>query len=448
MAWPTTPVVTTGMDADTDPLPRSDILDLTTKFNQLIAMKDVAGGVVGLTSDNRIIVTTPASQSGYSTAALEARSNVGNVAVGLHAPGVSAVALVHVRGTNMVQVLNSDGTLGRMQGGTVSVSSDYITVGEADGRFINVGEGAGGVLNGTYPSPGLAAGTVGQGNIKTSAAQVGRQADAGGGQYSQYGTGAGAWGFYPRTYADMQGAGGLIGFMQMGWAVFGTSISSAGLPSGWPYNAGGSGYWDTIITIGAFNASNVGAGVQYYNQLFITASPPFNLGNGDISIFNFATIEKSSGKIMDVWSCPVPPWAYNGPTNIRPDYTDPDTGKKYVYQRPANLNADIRDKTKRAAAINALSNKPQLVEITMDMKNADMPLLPHPMISANPTKHEVVLLDPVGPITDKLALLQDAEENIPSLILNKYITIDNSVIAGAKTPPGVNAHSVKWSNVK
>lgn len=48
MAWPTIAVVTTGMDADTDTVPRSDILDLTTKFNEVIAARAQAGGVCDL----------------------------------------------------------------------------------------------------------------------------------------------------------------------------------------------------------------------------------------------------------------------------------------------------------------------------------------------------------------------------------------------------------------
>lgn len=48
MAWPTVAVDTTGMDNDTDALPRSAILDLTTKFNDLIVMRGVASGVCDL----------------------------------------------------------------------------------------------------------------------------------------------------------------------------------------------------------------------------------------------------------------------------------------------------------------------------------------------------------------------------------------------------------------
>ncbi len=58
MAWPTA-VITTGMDADTDSLPRSDILDLTTKFNAVLAYRGAVDGICdldgsGLVPDARI----------------------------------------------------------------------------------------------------------------------------------------------------------------------------------------------------------------------------------------------------------------------------------------------------------------------------------------------------------------------------------------------------------
>lgn len=48
MAWPTVAVVTTGMDADADNLPRTAILDLATKFNDAIAARAAASGVCEL----------------------------------------------------------------------------------------------------------------------------------------------------------------------------------------------------------------------------------------------------------------------------------------------------------------------------------------------------------------------------------------------------------------
>lgn len=61
MPWPTVPVVTTGMDADTDTIPRADILDHTQKFNQLIAMRGAAIGVCDLDTSTLVpIVRLPA----------------------------------------------------------------------------------------------------------------------------------------------------------------------------------------------------------------------------------------------------------------------------------------------------------------------------------------------------------------------------------------------------
>ena len=56
MAWPTVAVTTTNMDATSDSpaTARSDILDLTTKFNDAIAMRGVANGIASLGSDTRL----------------------------------------------------------------------------------------------------------------------------------------------------------------------------------------------------------------------------------------------------------------------------------------------------------------------------------------------------------------------------------------------------------
>lgn len=76
MPWPNVPVTTVGMDQDADTLPRSDILDLTTKFNQLIAMLGVANGVCDLDANGKI----PPERLGrvfgtYTTASLAPNSS-------------------------------------------------------------------------------------------------------------------------------------------------------------------------------------------------------------------------------------------------------------------------------------------------------------------------------------------------------------------------------------
>lgn len=71
MPWPTAPVVTTGMDQDADALPRADILDLTTKFNQLIGMRGVASGVCDLDASGLV----PNARLAAKLAALAALSS-------------------------------------------------------------------------------------------------------------------------------------------------------------------------------------------------------------------------------------------------------------------------------------------------------------------------------------------------------------------------------------
>lgn len=73
MPWPTVAVNTTNMDANADsPLSaRSDILDLTTKFNDLIAMRGVANGVASLDGSAKVpVAQMPAFRGALATASV------------------------------------------------------------------------------------------------------------------------------------------------------------------------------------------------------------------------------------------------------------------------------------------------------------------------------------------------------------------------------------------
>lgn len=75
------------MDADTDALPRSDILDLTTKFNQLIAMRGVADGVCDLDGSGKV----PTTRLEAKLAAIAGL--VGAADKGLHFTGIGTAAV-------------------------------------------------------------------------------------------------------------------------------------------------------------------------------------------------------------------------------------------------------------------------------------------------------------------------------------------------------------------
>lgn len=81
MAWPTIPVVTTGLDQDTDEIPRTALLDLTTKFNDVIAARAAANGVCELDATSLVPVSRiPASIARLTLtgnqAINEARANI------------------------------------------------------------------------------------------------------------------------------------------------------------------------------------------------------------------------------------------------------------------------------------------------------------------------------------------------------------------------------------
>lgn len=115
MPWPSVAVDTTGMDNDTDVLPRSAILDLSTKFNELIAMRGVAAGVCdldgsGLIPDARI------------PAAIVRSSALGTAAARNTGTGTDTVPLVGTKSaTESLAGLVELATTGEMTAGAAGV---------------------------------------------------------------------------------------------------------------------------------------------------------------------------------------------------------------------------------------------------------------------------------------------------------------------------------------
>jgi len=82
--------------------------------------------------------------------------------------------------------------------------------------------------------------------------------------------------------------------------------------------------------------------ISYFaDQVYINASPPYDMGDGQVHGFVFAQVEKGSGRVIALYSADVPPWVYNGPTDVRPHYVDSSTGKKYRRRLPQITLADV-----------------------------------------------------------------------------------------------------------
>jgi len=272
-----------------------------------------------------------------------------------------------------------------------------------------LGTPASGVLTNCtgLPEGGLAASAVAQAKLKTTTGEVSSAANA------NLTLPGGTYGFYPQVKND-NGAGTA------------TLQIANGLNS--------QSYLTNIFI------SAPGAGSAFAQQRYIQASPPYNLGNGDVPLFMFALVD-ALGNVRATYTAPEPPWAYNGPTDIRADYYRDGKG----FQRPrltAQQCLDLRDPAKRGAVMAGLASAAD-VEITHAIKNADMPLVPHPFLANNLTGLSVVMLDALGTFGSQMADLHAAGESIALLIHEGRFAISNVPLAIASAP-GVMPVRCSW----
>lgn len=180
------------------------------------------------------------------------------------------------------------------------------------------------------------------------------------------------------------------------------------------------------------NSAPTPGGTVQGRQRYITSSPPFDLGDGETGGFIFALVN-SSGDVVSHYAADVPPWGYNGPTNIRADFQCPVTKKKFRKVTQNLTYEQIMDGAKP---------KLKLQEITQKIKNADMGLIPHPFGEV-PEGHHVVLLDPMD---DKIRRTieyqnQGGVDWVEALRNGKIQIGDECKRCG---PKGVHIHKMKY----
>jgi len=256
---------------------------------------------------------------------------------------------------------------------------------------------------------------VGQAELKSSAGSVSTIAAA------NLTLPGGTYGFYPQI--KMSGA------VTLAWEAH----IITGTDTGW------TGYVTNI------NLEVPGGGSTIYaQQRYINASPPYNLGNGDIPLFIFAMINNSTGKIDATYIAEDPPWAYNGPKRVNPNKVIIRKGKKYLKRTKRPWSHTEAKKNRSRFIENIAAAKAPIieeVELTHAIKNAGMPDIPHPFASLNPTTHTVVLLDPVSSLClDLYELSKDSDEGtteISEILYEGRIKFGNTAIIGLITPPGV-----------
>jgi hypothetical protein len=194
----------------------------------------------------------------------------------------------------------------------------------------------------------------------------------------------------------------------------------------------------------------------------VTASPPYDLGDGEIPLFVFLRINKVTKKVISTYIADTPPWAYNGPTKIRPDVWTTDNDGKintkalsvnnyYLAVENYNLKKALKVAIPKNEDIRLFSTDKKLqlrsekilAPIDHERKNRDMALIPHPFVED--AEHEIVLVDPC----ETMGLCEDMEdgEDISKLIMDGYIEINNTELTRAM-PNCVKAHGFSWKNTR
>jgi hypothetical protein len=166
------------------------------------------------------------------------------------------------------------------------------------------------------------------------------------------------------------------------------------------------GTYGTVVRFA--NSDSLSSRTAYLYSRYIQASPPYNLGDGNIPLFVFAAIDNAAGKVIAASAAEDPPWAYHGPTDIAADRYD---------EQGRGWRGDV--------------------EITQAVKQADMPLYPHPWaIDVMDGDYRVVMLNPFD---EKITTLSTGD--ITTALHNGAIKI-GATVTGMHTPPGVDF--VEW----
>lgn len=299
------------------------------------------------------------------------------------------------------------------------------------------------VADGGITEAKLAASAVSQGKLKTAVNTISVSATSNG----QTVLSGGRYCFMP---TGVLGSGG--GIDRITWIVGGHI--EVGADDRVPPLDSTSIYWPTVaygtrsseVTLINWKALLDDASSIYVQ--YVAACPPYNLGNGDIPKFYYGLMN-SAGKIDVLWSAEDPPFANNGPTIINP------LGRirRLVQGTLADANgraariAELKrvhamfhsTDPKDVAAVRAILEAP----VTMEEKLRDMPLIPHPFMSA-PSGYTVILLDPCGPVVEELWLGETyGGDDAHKIINGGKIVIDNTP-CGAISPPGVMAVGCRW----
>lgn len=199
--------------------------------------------------------------------------------------------------------------------------------------------------------------------------------------------------------------------------------------------------------IGVFNSDTVGRNFNR-DERYIQASPPYTHG----PTFVFLMID-SLGKIINIEVGFDPPWAYHGPTDIRPQRRSGDRAFRNVEVYDGKTMAEIlagkNDALIRAILAGEVPKQVIEREITLEYKDSDKNTVPHPWIFNLPGYFlgmTVVMLEPGTKLMQDIEGIaaQSHAREVRDLIRRGYLNISNTPIILPSQPASVSVLSASW----
>lgn len=213
--------------------------------------------------------------------------------------------------------------------------------------------------------------------------------------------------------------------------------------------------------IGYYRETGSGTATILMYSRYVQASPPYNMGDGDIPLFIYVLVEKGTGKILQHSIAPDPYWAYHGPTNIAASIIETTKlGNKQKARVPKwmlegfDFQAEIKsgNSVRRDVALKRLQED-EIILIDADhaWKNRDMNIVPHPFVKADLSNAVVIMLDPVSSFMEECfgyhkatSLMPEVGTHLSNLLDNGYIKFGDTAL-NRKGPKGVMIVSAQWA---
>lgn len=194
--------------------------------------------------------------------------------------------------------------------------------------------------------------------------------------------------------------------------------------------------FELFMLFGVWSSDNTTSHAVSWQFNYLTSSPPWNLGEGDMALFAFMMIDEATGAVDAVSVCEDPPWKINHPS------------KKLFLQNQVLEAMGNPDKIEQ---LHADLDRPQWMShadlnASQVYKNSLMPRRPHPFMRCDLTGKKIVMLDPLSKMAERLATLAKSGESVPLLLHQGHVVLGDEVTRVG--PPGVTIQKCAFRSTR